>query len=193
MSSFGRVDVSCCRSPFSAGNKAARALWTIVWLLLYRPSPKVFHGWRRFLLRSFGARIGKKVHPYPSARVWAPWNLEMADHSCLSHYVDCYSVEKIRIGAHATVSQYSYLCTASHDIADPNMRLVTAPISIGDGAWVTADVFIGPGVTIGEGAVVGARSSIFRDVAPWTVVAGNPACFIKHRALRQAVRRGDDE
>ncbi len=108
----------------------------------------------------------------------------MGDHSCMSHYVDCYSVDKIRIGCHATVSQYSYLCTASHDIEDPHMPLVTAPISIGEGAWVTADVFIGPGVTIGDGAVVGVRSAVFKDVDPWTVVAGNPVKVIKKRLLK---------
>ena len=110
----------------------------------------------------------------------------MGDHSCLAPEVDCYCVAPIKIGAHATVSQYSYLCTASHDIEHPQMPLVTAPIIIGDGAWITADVFIAPGVTIGEGAVVGARSSVFSDVPPWTVVAGNPAGFLKQRVLKEA-------
>ncbi len=184
MSSPEKIDVSHVPSPFSLPNRVARLLWSIVWLLFYRPSPKSFHGWRRLLLKAFGAKIGKGAHPYPSAKIWAPWNVEMGDHSCLSHEVDCYSVDKIKIGSHATVSQYSYLCTASHDITDPHMKLVTGPISIGDGAWITADVFIGPGVTIGEGAVVGVRSAVFKDVAPWTVVIGNPAKFIKHRELR---------
>jgi len=108
----------------------------------------------------------------------------MGDHSCLSHEVDCYCVAPVKLGAHVTVSQYSYLCTATHDIEEPSMPLVTAPIVIGAGAWITADVFIGPGVTIGEGAVVGARSTVFKDVEPWTVVAGNPARFIKNRQLK---------
>jgi len=179
-----KVNVADCRSPHSLWNRAGRLVWGIVWALFYRPSPKVFHGWRRFLLRLFGARIGKGCHPHASARIWAPWNLEMGEHSCLSHYVDCYCVAPVKIGAHATVSQYSYLCTASHDTEDPTMPLITAPILIGDGAWVTADVYIGPGVTIGEGAVVGARSSVFKDVPPWTVVAGNPAREIKKRILK---------
>jgi putative colanic acid biosynthesis acetyltransferase WcaF len=147
-------------------------------------SPKVFHGWRRFLLRLFGARIGKGAHPYPSAKIWAPWNLEMGDHSCLGQNVDCYCVDRIKIGSHATVSQYSYLCAATHDYGDANMPLITAPIIIRDGAWLAADVFIGPGVTIGEGAVVGARSSVFQDIEAWTIVAGTPAKFIKKRELK---------
>jgi len=182
------VDVSYCPSPHSLYNKLGRVIWGIVWLLLYRPSPRVFHGWRRFLLRLFGAKIGKGAHPYPSAKIWAPWNLEMGEHSCLSFYVDCYCVDKVRIGAHATVSQYSYLCTASHDFEHPNMPLVTAPITIGDGVWVAADVFVAPGVSIGEGAVVGARSSVFEDVPPWIIVVGSPARPIRKRQLRETPR-----
>ncbi len=180
------VDVSDTPSPHPFRNKLGRVMWRLVWLLLYRPSPRVLHGWRRMLLRLFGARIGTNAHPYPSATIWAPWNLEMGEYSCLSDRVDCYSVDTIRLGPHATVSQYSFLCSASHDYSDPTMPLITAPIVIGKGAWVAADVFIGPGVTIGEGAVVGARSSVFKDVPPWTVVGGNPAGFINKRSRKSA-------
>ncbi len=180
-----KVDVSSYKSPHSLRNIIGRLLWGIVWLLLYRPSPKICHGWRRFLLRFFGAKVGKGACPHPSARIWAPWNLEMGEYSCLSFGVDCYCVDKIRIGSHATVSQYSFLCTATHDYEDMHMALVTAPITIGDSAWICADVFIGPGVIIGEGAVIGARSSLFKNVEPWTIVAGNPARFIKSRGLKK--------
>ena len=169
--------------PLSLRNKVGRVLWHLAWLTLYRPTPRLFHPWRCVLLRLFGARLGKAVHPYPSARIWAPWNLQMGDHSCLSEQVDCYCVDKIRIGAHATVSQYSFLCTASHDYRDAAMPLVTAPITIGDRAWVTADVFVAPGVTIGQGAVITARSSVFSDIAPWVVASGNPAKPVKPRVM----------
>lgn len=109
----------------------------------------------------------------------------MGDHSCLSEQVDCYCVDKIRIGANATVSQYSFLCTASHDYTVPRMPLVTAPITIGERAWVTADVFVAPGVTIGEGAVITARSSVFSDIEPWVVAGGNPARGVKTRVFKQ--------
>ena len=164
-------------------NKASRVLWNLVWVFLYRPSPKVFHFWRRFLLRVFGAKVGRGAHPYPSSKVWAPWNLEMGENSCLASGVDCYSVAKVVIGDNATVSQYSYLCTASHDYTDAAMPLVVAPISIGERAWVTADVFVGPGVVIGEGAVVAARSSVFSDIEPWSVAKGNPATTFKKREI----------
>jgi putative colanic acid biosynthesis acetyltransferase WcaF len=167
------------------GNKIARAIWQIVWLFLYRPTPRVFHAWRCLLLRIFGAKLGKAVHPYPSARVWAPWNLEMGDHACLSEGVDCYSVAKICIGAYSTVSQYSFLCTASHDHSFAAMPLVAAPITIGERVWITADVFVGPGVTIGDGAVVTARSSVFSDLPPWMVARGNPAAPVRKRKFAE--------
>ena len=178
-----QVDVSHYQNSFSRANQLRRLLWNWVWLLFFRPSPIIAHRWRGFLLRLFGATIGRHVSIYPTTTIWAPWNLHMADYSCLSHHVICYSVAQVTIGPHATVSQYSHLCTASHDITDPHMRLITAPITLHHGAWVTTDVFIGPGVTIGEGAVVGARAAVFKDVAPWTVVGGNPAQLIGHRTL----------
>jgi putative colanic acid biosynthesis acetyltransferase WcaF len=104
--------------------------------------------------------------------------------SCLGSHVDCYCVDRIEIGERATVSQYTYLCSAGHDIADRKMGLLTGPITIGRDAWVAADAYIGPGVSVGEGAVVGARGSVFKDVSPWDVVVGNPAKPIKRRVLR---------
>lgn len=169
----------------SLSNKIARALWHVVWLLLYRPTPRLMHAWRRMLLRLFGAKLGKGVHPYPSARIWAPWNLEMGDHACLSEHVDCYCVDKIRIGAHSTISQYSFLCTASHDYTKAAMPLVTAPISIADHVWITADVFVGPGVHIGKGAVITARSSVFTDIPVGMVARGNPALPFKLRLMNE--------
>lgn len=171
------------RTRNSAGNRVARVAWALVYALCYRPSPVLLHGWRRFLLRCFGASIGPGAHPYPSVRIWAPWNLTMERDSCLGHRVDCYSVAPIRIGEGAVVSQDVHLCTASHDYRDAAFPLISAPIVVGPLAWVAAAAFVGPGVTVGDGAVVGAASVVFRDVEPWTVVAGNPACSIKRRVL----------
>lgn len=176
-------------SPHSRLNQGLRLVWRIVWLLAYRPSPKVFHGWRRLLLRGFGAKIAKDAYTHPSVKIWAPWNLEMGSLSCLGPDVDCYSVDRIVIAPRAVVSQYSFLCTATHDYRVASRPVVTSPIVIRERAWVAADAFIGPGVTIGEGAVVGARSSVYRDVEPWTIVAGNPARILKnytHTADRES-------
>ena len=170
-------------SSLSLGNRILRGLWGLVYLLAFRPSPKPLHSWRRFLLRMMGARIAHDAVIHPSVRIWAPWNLTMHPFACLAPYVDCYSVGPVVIGEHATVSQYSYLCGASHDYTRLTLPLVPGPIMIGAHAWICADVFVGPGVTIGEGAVVGARSSAYKSVEPWTVVAGNPARFLKRRIL----------
>jgi putative colanic acid biosynthesis acetyltransferase WcaF len=180
-----QVDVSYCPSPHSLGQRLTRVLWGVVWALLFRPSPRPCHGWRRMLLRAFGAKLEQGVHVYPKARVYLPRNLYMAEYSCLADDVDCYCVAPVRLGAHTTVSQYSYLCTASHDYEDPRMPLTTAGITIGHSAWVCADAFIGPGVDIGDGAVVGARACVMRSVEPWTIVAGNPAKLVKPRVLRK--------
>lgn len=160
---------------FSFGNRAYRAVWFFAWLLLYRPSPRPFHGWRRMLLRLFGAQIASDARVYPDATIWAPYNLTMGPGSCLGEASICYNVAKVTFGAHTTLSLYSYLCTASHDYNDKTMPTIAAPITLKPYSWVAADVFVGPGVTVGEGAVVGARSSVFKDVPAWRVVAGSPA------------------
>ena len=171
-------------------NRALRSIWNIVWLLLFRPSPRIFHGWRVALLRLFGAQIASPAYIYPSARVWAPWNLSMQAHSTLADGVNCYCVDKIMIGAYTTVSQYTHLCTATHDYSaplrpdHPEMPLLTAPIRLGDRVWVTADVFVAPGVHIGDGGVALARSVVLSDIQPWTVVSGNPAVYRKTRTIR---------
>ena len=188
-----KVDVSHYRNVQSLRSQLLRALWNAVWLFFFRPSPRRFHAWRRFLLRLFGAKVGKGSCVYPSCKIWAPWNLELDEFVCMSVNVDCYCVEKVKIGSHATVSQYSYLCTAGHDIASPSMALITAPITIGSQAWVCAGVFVGMGVNIGDGAVVAARGVVVKDVEPWTVVGGNPAKFIKKRQVATATYDDIDE
>lgn len=172
------------RNRLSRRNRLARALWNTAYWLLFRPSPWFLFAWRRALLRCFGARIGRGVHIYASVRIWAPWNLTMADHSCLAAGVDCYNVAPISIGPHATVSQQAFLCTASHDIADPGMALTSRPIALGARSWVAARACIGPGVSIGEGGVAALGSVVVHDVEAWTVVGGNPARAIKRREMR---------
>jgi len=178
------VSEDACPSPHSFGNKMGRIFWGLVRLLLFRPSPRVFHFWRRFLLRVFGAKIGANVKIDPSVQIWVPWNLEMSEESTLGHHVDCYNVARVVIGRHATVSQYAFLCTATHDPCDPFMKLLSVPIVLEDQSWVCAGAFVAPGVTIGTGALVGARAVVMRSVQPWDIVAGNPARVIKRRVLK---------
>ena len=166
----------------SLRDKAARVLWLMTWAVLFRPSPVPLFGWRRFLLRIFGAEIGPAAHPYSSARIWAPWNLVMEAGSCLGPGVDCYSVDRITLGANAMVSQRAFICTASHDHRSPGFPLTTAPVSIGENAWIAAEAYIAPGVTVGAGAVVGARAVAVHDVPAGAVVVGNPARVASARA-----------
>ena len=178
-------DLSQYRNVLSRGHQLERLLWGVCWALLARWLPRSLGcAWKRFLLRCFGAKLSPTSVVYSSTRIYAPWNLEMGEHSCLADEVDCYNVDRVTIGANTTVSQKTYLCTASHDITRPDLPLVTAPIVIADQAWVAADAFIGMGVTIGQGAVVGARAAVFKDVPPWTVVGGNPARTLKQREIR---------
>lgn len=180
-----KIDLSQYHNALSLKHQIIRMLWSILWGIFARPLPRsVGSGWKRLLLRMFGAKIDKTAIVYSSAKVYYPANLIMEQYACLASNVDCYNVAPIHIGANSTVSQGAYLCTASHDITDPMNPLITAPIEIKDQAWVAADAFVGMGVTIGQGAVVGARAAVFKDVEPWTVVGGNPAKFIKKRIIK---------
>ena len=180
-----KIDLSQYHNALSRKNQVIRLLWTVVWGIFARPLPRsVGSGWKRWLLRLFGARIASTAIVYSSAKVYYPANLTMEAYSCLASDVDCYNVAPITIGANSTVSQGAYLCTASHDISNPLNPLITAPIVIEDQAWVAAGAFVGMGVTIGQGAVVGARAAVFKSVEPWTVVGGNPAKFLKKRILK---------
>jgi putative colanic acid biosynthesis acetyltransferase WcaF len=159
--------------------------------VLFRPTPKVLHGWRRLVLRIFGARLGAGCVIHPTVKIWAPWNLVMGPTSCLGPYVDCYNVARIELGEYALVSQYAHLCGATHDYTKLSMPLVPRPIRIGARAWVAAAAFVGPGTTVEEGAIVGAHACVVRDVPAWTVVAGNPARVIKRRVLEGAKSDAD--
>jgi putative colanic acid biosynthesis acetyltransferase WcaF len=178
------VESSNFRNPYSKRNQIKRFLWVIVWAIFARPFPRnIGRKWKLFLLRLFGAKVASTAVVYSSVKIFMPWNLEMKEYACIASDVDCYNAAKITIGENAIVSQYSYLCTATHDISSRSHILYSQPIYIGNKAWVAAKAFIGPGVTIGAGAVVGATASVYRDVEPWTVVGGNPAKIINRRII----------
>ena len=167
-------------------NKVMRGCWILTYYFLFRPfSLKLFRVWRNCVLRVFGAKIGKCSTVHAAVRIWAPWNLEIGDFTAIAPRVELYSVDKIRLGTKVALSQEAYLCTASHDIKSSNMELITRPIVVHSDAWITARSFIGPGVTVGEGAVVGACAVVTKDVEPWTVVAGNPARVVKKRVIQE--------
>lgn len=170
------------RPSMSLRNRLARSVWGIVWLLLFRPSPRPFHAWRSLLLRIFGARLGERCHIYPGARIWAPWNLECEDVATIADGAEVYNPAPVRLRSHACVSQDAFICGATHDYNDPNFPMIWAPIDIGAYAWIAARATVLMGVTVGEGAVLGLASVATRDLEPWTVHAGNPARPVKPRA-----------
>ncbi len=166
---------------FSLKNRCLRALWSIAYTLLFRPSPRIAHTWRTWLLRSFGARLGKNCHIYPKAIVWAPWNLVCDDEVGVADDVILYNQAPITLGYRVVISQRSHLCTGTHDYNDPGFPLIAKPISIGAKAWIAAESFIHPAVVVGEGCVVGARSVVINSLPPWKVCTGNPCAPIKDR------------
>ena len=173
------------QASYSLRNRLMRVAWNVVYFLLFRLSPIPLHPWRSFLLRCFGAKIGKGCHIYPGVVVWAPWNLEIGDCVGIASGTLCHSMARIKLGDQVVISQGAKLYTGSHDYEDPRFPLEIRPISVGDNAWIAAEAFIFPGVTIGEGAVIGARSVVTKDMPARMVCAGNPCRPIKPRELKK--------
>lgn len=168
--------------------KCKRVVWNIAAAFLFRPFiTPLFRKWRIALLRMFGAKVEWDANVYASVKIWAPWMLQMGHRACLGPEVICYNQDWVVLEDEAVVSQYSYLCTAGHDVNMMNTAdksLITAPIILKSKSWIGARSFIGMGVEIGEGAVVGATASVYKSVEPWSVVGGNPAKMIKKRTLK---------
>lgn len=159
--------------------------WWLIQMLFFKNSPQFMYGWRRFLLRCFGANIGKKVMIRPTAHIQFPWKLHIGDYSWIGDNVVLYNLDKITIGSHSVVSQRSYLCTGSHHHHQTDFSIYTKPITIQDQCWLAADVFVAPGINIGEGTVVGSRSSVFKSLPAAKICYGNPAMVVKDRINNQ--------
>lgn len=157
-------------------------IWWFIQATLFRCSPQFMYGWRRWLLKLFGAKIGQRVLVRPSVKVTYPWKVTIGDFSWIGDDVVLYSLGEIVIGSNTVVSQRSYLCAATHDYTQSNFPISANKISIGSQVWLATDVFIAPGVVIGEGAVIGARSSVFHDMPSMMVCVGSPAKPLKPRA-----------
>ncbi len=169
---------------FPLRNRLLRLAWGIVYSLLFRPSPRPLHGWRSFLLRCFGATLGASCHIYPGARIWAPWNLFCGYQATIADGATVYNPKPVTLGTHAIISQDAYLCGATHDYEDPEFPLVAGEISIGAFAWVCARATVQPGVSLGEGAVLGLGGVATRNLDAWSVYGGIPARKIKARILK---------
>lgn len=174
------VDVSANRSvrKWTRREQVGRLLWTLASPLFFL-SPRPLWGWRRTMLRAFGARVGAGAHVYPSVRITIPWHLDLGEQCAVGDRAILYALGPITVGARATISQGAHLCAGTHDVSRPDRPLLKSPVTVADDAWVAADAFIGPGVIVGAGAIVGARGVVIKDVAAATVVAGNPARLVR--------------
>lgn len=174
------IDVKANRDAqkWTAREKAGRIVWALMHPL-FAWSPRPFWSWRRQILRLFGARIGDEVHIYPTVRVTMPWNLTIGSQSAVGDNAILYALGPISLGSRVTISQGSHLCAGTHDWTAPDRPLLKPPIVIEDDTWICADAFVGPGVTIGKSAIVGARAVVMKDVVSGNVVAGNPARILK--------------
>jgi putative colanic acid biosynthesis acetyltransferase WcaF len=175
------------RASFSLRNRLMRLLWQLVYLLLYRTSPRPLHVWRVMLLRLFGAKMGPGCHFYPSGKVWAPWNLECEDCCTLGDGAEIYNASSIYLESHCIISQQAYVCGATHDYNDPEFPMISYRMRLGAYSWICARASVSPGVRIGAGAVLGLGSVATRDLEPWSVYSGVPAAKVKDRQ-RIAVR-----
>ena len=168
-------------AAFSAANKLERVVWRITWLLLARATPPPLAAWRCFLLRLFGAKIGAGAKVYGSARVWLPRHLEIGEGVIVGAGAELYNQGRIAIGPFCVISQRAFVCASTHRTSDPGFALETRPITFGRGCWVAAEAFVGPGVTMGDGAVLAARAALFEDAEPMGIYRGNPAVLIGRR------------
>src|ERR1039458_250131 len=180
------LDIAANRASrkYSRSELARRVLWALG-QILFRLSPRPCFGWRRWLLRRFGAQVGKQVNIYNSAVIYFPWNLSVGDWSAIGEGACVYNLGKVTIGKGVTISQRAHLCAGTHDYRRPDMPLQKPPILVEDQVWICTEAFVGPGIKIAEGAIVGARAVVTKDVAPWAIVAGNPARFLKMREMER--------
>ena len=171
-------------APMTRKERIKKKLWEFIWVITISWIPRgLFGWWRRLIYRMFGAEIHKTSSVHPSARVYMPWNLKMGPWSVIGSGANILNAAKFSMGQNCVVSERAYICTASHNIYSNAHEQIHKPIIMCDRSWVAAEAFVGMGVTIGEGAVVGARAAVFKDVDTWTVVGGNPATFIKKREI----------
>ncbi len=170
-------------SPWTIGQRIKRQLWYVVQATIFRYSLYNAFGWRRFLLGLFGANLASDVRIRPSARIEVPWNLTIGQNSSVGDFAILYCLGKVTIGRRVTISQYAHLCAGTHETNTHRMLLLRPPITIDDDAWIAADAFVGPGVHIGAGTLLGARSSAFSDLPPGVIALGSPARPVRPRTF----------
>lgn len=173
-------------SPYSAAEKIKRVVWAAVEMTAFRTSFHNWYGVRNKMLRLFGAKIDPTVRIRRTVHIEIPWNLTIGEFTVVGDNATLYCLGEVQIGSHSTISQNAHICAGTHDYSEPQFPLRRVPVTIGDHCWVAADAFVGPNVTVGDGAVLGARGVAMTDLDPWTVYAGNPCVGLKKRKRRAA-------
>ncbi len=171
-------------ASFSLANRLFRVVWMLAWLMLARFTPPPLHGWRRLVLRLFGAKVARGARVHASVSIWHPGNLELGEQVLIGPGVRLYNQGRIVIGARSVISQRAHICASTHDVNDPHFQLQLRPITIGAQCWVAAEAFVGPGVTMHDRAVLAARGALFGDAECDGIYSGNPASLLKKRQLR---------
>ena len=171
-------------ASFSWGNRLVRVVWGIAWLVFARFTPPPLHAWRRLVLRAFGARVGRGARVHASVAIWLPRNLELGEQVLIGPGARLYNQGTIAIGAWSVISQRAHLCASTHRVDDPDFQLECRPIVLGERCWIATEAFVGPGVTMGDGAVLGARAALFEDAAADGIFRGNPASLVRQRKRR---------
>ena len=179
---FQRLDTTA-KAPYPRSWYVRKLLWLVVWHTLYRLSPRPLRKFRVLLVRSFGGRVPYTVNLLPSSRIWHPWLVTIGEYACLADGVLIYNLGPVAIGAHTVLSQDAYVCAGTHDYTKPNLPLQRPPVTIGAGVWVCTKAFVGPGVTVGDNAIVGACAVVMHNVPPDVIVQGNPASVVKPRRM----------
>jgi len=183
------IDLQKSVSRFSKTEKLVRLIWNVCWFSVSH-LPRPASGLRIFVLRLFGAKIGKHCLIEPGVKIWIPWQLHVKDFVAIGRNVELYNYGLITISSMTVVSQYCYLCTGTHDYEDPSMPLEWYPITIGSECWIAAGTWIMPGNSIGNGCVIGARSIVTKDMPSWMVCAGHPCKPIKKRVVKNMAEDG---
>ena len=178
---YQRLDLFKLPAGFRGRNALFVQFWWIVQSLLVKPLPQACYPLRRIILRAFGARIGKKVLIRPGVEITFPWKVSIGDYSWIGDDVTLYSLGPITIGRHTVISQHSYVCAADHDYALESFPIRQRPVHVGNEVWVASHCWIGPDVTLGDGAVIGARSTVTRDMPPGMVCVGSPCKAVRAR------------
>ena len=183
-----KVDLRSSQTRWPISVMLRRMMWQGLVMHIVRYLPRPLNGVRLLILRAAGAKIGAHCLIMPGLKLLIPWNLELEDCVAIGYSVELYNHALIRVGSNTVISQYSFLCTSSHDYTHPHMPLISESIHVGSECWIAAGAFIGPGVSIGNGAVIGARSVVTRDMPEWKVCAGNPCLPLKERTISEEVQ-----